>query len=69
MEDDRRVAAAKGTPKGAMISPLLVNSPRAGLWTRQWRERHARPDVIVVRYADDSVVGFRLKSQAQKILE
>ncbi len=40
-------------------------------WTcgaRQWRERHARGDVIVVRYADDSVVGFRTKVQAQQFV-
>jgi len=39
------------------------------LHSRQWRERHARGDVIVVRYADDSVVGFRTKVQAQQFLE
>ncbi|WP_408637299.1 reverse transcriptase domain-containing protein [Pseudomonas lactucae] len=38
------------------------------LWARQWRQRHARGDVIVVRYADDSVVGFRTKVQAQQFL-
>ncbi|WP_242445028.1 reverse transcriptase domain-containing protein [Halomonas cupida] len=72
MEDGRRVAATKGTPQGAVISPLLANIYLhyvLDLWARQWRERHARGDVIVVRYADDSVVGFRLKSQAQKLLE
>ncbi|WP_350446120.1 reverse transcriptase domain-containing protein, partial [Pseudomonas aeruginosa] len=38
------------------------------LWARQWRQRHARGDVIIVRYADDSVVGFRTKVQAQQFL-
>lgn len=38
------------------------------LWARQWRQRHARGDVIVVRYADDRVVGFRTKVQAQQFL-
>ncbi|WP_337994107.1 reverse transcriptase domain-containing protein [Pseudomonas shahriarae] len=38
------------------------------LWARQWRQRHARGDVIVVRYADDSVVGFRTQWQAQQFL-
>lgn len=72
MEEGRRVAAAKGTPQGAVISPLLANIYLhyvLDLWARQWRERHARGDVIVVRYADDSVVGFRLKSQAQQFLQ
>ncbi|WP_244542136.1 reverse transcriptase domain-containing protein [Azotobacter beijerinckii] len=38
------------------------------LWARQWRQRYARSDVIVVRYADDSVVGFRAQWQAQRVL-
>jgi hypothetical protein len=38
------------------------------LWARQWRDRRARGDVIVVRYADDSVVEFRTKVQAQQFL-
>jgi hypothetical protein len=38
------------------------------LWARQWRQRYARGDVIVVRYADDSVVGFRTQWQAQQFL-
>jgi len=61
MEDGRRVAATKGTPQGAVISPLLANIYLhyvLDLWARQWRQRHARGDVIVVRYADDSVVGI-----------
>ena len=71
VEDGRRVAATKGTPQGAVISPLLANIYLhyvLDLWARQWRERHARGDVIVVRYADDSVVGFRTKVQAQQFL-
>ncbi|WP_413038058.1 hypothetical protein [Pseudomonas marginalis] len=36
-------------------------------WARQWRQRHARGDVIVVRYADDSEVGFRTQWQAQQV--
>ena len=71
MEDGRRVAATKGTPQGAVISPPLANIYLhyvLDLWARQWRQRHARGDVIVVRYADDSVVGFRTQWQAQQFL-
>jgi hypothetical protein len=54
-----------------VISPLLANIYLhyvLDLWARQWRERHARGDVIVVRYADDSVVGVRTKVLAQQFL-
>jgi RNA-directed DNA polymerase len=71
MENGRRVAATKGTPQGAVISPLLANIYLhyvLDLWARQWRHRHARGDMVVVRYADDSVVGFRKQSQAQQFL-
>ena len=50
-----------GTPQGAVISPLLANIYLHyvfDLWANQWRERHAHGDVIMVRYADDIVVGF-----------
>lgn len=65
MDDGRRVAATKGTPQGAVISPLLANIYLhyvLDLWARQWRQRYARGDVIIVRYANDSVAGFRTLS-------
>ena len=60
-----------GTPRGAVISPLLANIYLHyvfDLWTHQWRNR-SEGDVIVVRYADDSVMGFETKSEAQRFLE
>ena len=71
MEDGCRVAATKGTPQGAVISPLLANiylHYALDLWTRQWRRRHARGNVIVVRYADDSVFGFKSEETARRFL-
>ena len=50
-----------GTPQGASVSPLLANVYLHyvfDLWAHQWRRRQARGEVIVVRFADDFVVGF-----------
>jgi hypothetical protein len=38
------------------------------LWVRQWRQRHARGDVIVVRYADDTIIGFEHQQDAERFL-
>ena len=51
----------EGTPQGAIISPLLANIHLRHVydqWGHQWRQRCATGDVIVVRYADDSILGF-----------
>jgi RNA-directed DNA polymerase len=71
IEEGRRVAATKGTPQGAVISPLLANvylHYAYDLWAHQWRKRHATGDVIVVRYADDSVAGFQHEQEAKAFL-
>jgi hypothetical protein len=60
-----------GTPQGAVISPLLSNVYLhyvLDLWANQWRDRHARGDVIIVRYADDFVMGFQHKHEAELFL-
>jgi len=64
----RRVRAKRGMPQGAVISPLLSNMYLHyvyDLWVDQWRRRHAHGDVIVVRYADDSVLGFQHRDEAE----
>ena len=71
IEDGCRVAATKGTPQGAVISPLLANTYlhyALDQWTHQWRGRHARGAVSVVRYADDSVFGFTNELDANRFL-
>jgi RNA-directed DNA polymerase len=71
VEDGVRQPAVKGTPQGAVISPLLANIYLHyvyDLWVRQWRRRHARGAMIVVRYADDTVVGFEHRSDAERFL-
>ena len=58
-----------GTPQGAVISPLLANIYLHyvfDLWTQDWRERHARGDMVVIRYADDFVLGFQHKHEAER---
>ena len=52
---------AEGAPQGASVSPLLANVYLhyvLDLWAEWWRRRHARGDVIIVRFADDFIVGF-----------
>jgi len=59
----------QGTPQGGSISPLLANIYLHyvfDLWVSQWRKTQARGDVIVVRYADDFVVGFESKTEAEQ---
>ena len=61
-----------GTPQGAVISPLLANIYLHyvfDLWVQRWRRRDANGDVIVVRYADDSVAGFERKADVHRFLE
>ena len=59
----------KGTGQGSAISPLLANVYLHyvfDLWADRWRRREAMGDVIIVRYADDLVVGFQHESDAQR---
>jgi group II intron reverse transcriptase/maturase len=61
-----------GTPQGAVISPLLANIYLHyvfDLWIEAWRKKVARGDVIVVRYADDLVVGFEHQEVAEQFLK
>jgi group II intron reverse transcriptase/maturase len=60
-----------GTPQGGGISPLLANiylHYAFDLWVRDWR-RQAKGDVIVVRYADDFIVGFQYEWEARRLLD
>lgn len=60
-----------GTPQGAVVSPLLANVYLhyvLDLWVQQWRSRHARGDVVIVRYADDFVMGFQHRDEAERFL-
>ena len=62
------VVEEKGTGQGAVISPLLANVYLHyvfDLWAHRWRRREAKGDVILVRYADDIVVGFQYENDAK----
>jgi group II intron reverse transcriptase/maturase len=59
----------KGTGQGSVISPLLANVYLHyvfDLWVERWRRREATGDVIIVRYADDIVVGFEHETDARR---
>ena len=69
LEDGRRTQSEVGTVQGGSISPLLANiylHYALDLWVKQWRGRHARGEVIVVRYADDWVAGFQYRDDAER---
>jgi len=62
----------KGTPQGAVLSPLLANvflHYVFDLWIEQWRKQHATGDCVVIRYADDFVIGFEHEADARACLE
>jgi group II intron reverse transcriptase/maturase len=70
-EDGRWSKTEVGTPQGAVASPFLANVYLhyvLDLWVDQWRKRKARGDVIIVRYADDFVMGFEQRSEAEQFL-
>lgn len=61
-----------GTPQGAVISPLLANvylHYAFDLWVQQWRKAHATGEVVIVRYADDFLVGFQHRHEAERFLK
>lgn len=71
MEDGKRIASERGTPQGAVISPLLANIYLHYVfdtWAQHWRAHYAGGDVILIRYADDSVLGFQCEEEAKRFL-
>jgi RNA-directed DNA polymerase len=71
LEEDQWIETTEGTPQGSVISPLLANVYLHyvyDLWVQQWRTRHATGDMIVVRYADDTIVGFQHQGDARRFL-
>jgi RNA-directed DNA polymerase len=72
LEEGRRTPTEMGTVQGGSISPLLANVYLHyvfDLWVQRWRQKQARADVVVVRFADDFVVGFEHRLEAERFLE
>ena len=72
LEEGTRTQSEVGTVQGGSISPLLANIYLHyvfDLWVQRWRSKQAKGDVIVVRYADDFVVGFQYRVEAEGFLK
>jgi group II intron reverse transcriptase/maturase len=71
-EDGQWSETSVGTPQGAVVSPLIANvylHYTFDLWADVWRRKMAKGDVIIVRYADDLVMGFQQRADAVRFLE
>ncbi len=69
LADGTRTWSETGTPQGGSVSPLLANVYLHyvfDLWVRWWRRTQARGEVIVVRYADDFILGFQHRAEAER---
>ena len=71
LEEGEWRAVEEGTPQGGSVSPLLANIYLhyvLDLWIQWWRQKRAQGDVIAVRYADDFIVGFQHRHEAERFL-
>jgi group II intron reverse transcriptase/maturase len=71
LEDGEVTRSDEGTVQGGSISPLLANVYLHyvfDLWAQRWRKKEARGDVVVARFADDFVVGFEHRDEAERFL-
>jgi RNA-directed DNA polymerase len=72
MEQGQWSETKEGSPQGAVISPILANLYLhyvLDVWVEAWRKQVAHGDVIIVRYADDAVLGFEHRHEADRFLE
>ena len=72
MEQGQWTKTEEGSPQGAVISPILANLYLhyvLDLWAEAWRQKRAQGEVIIVRYADDAVLGFQHREDAERFLE
>jgi retron-type reverse transcriptase len=72
LEDEAVTVSDRGTGQGSVVSPLLANIYLHyvfDLWANRWRRRDATGDMIILRYADDTVVGFEHETDAHRFHE
>jgi group II intron reverse transcriptase/maturase len=72
LEDGIVKVSDRGTGQGSVISPLLANvylHYALDLWAERWRRREATGNMIIVRYADDFIVGFQYERDARRFLD
>jgi retron-type reverse transcriptase len=68
LEEGKHMCREVGTVQGGSISPLLANIYLhyvLDLWVQHWRARRAKGDVIIVRYAEDLILGFEHRGEAE----
>jgi group II intron reverse transcriptase/maturase len=72
LENEKLEYAESGTPQGASVSPLLANVYLHYVydqWLQEWRKKQAKGEVIIVRFADDTIVGFQHQKDAEQFLQ
>jgi group II intron reverse transcriptase/maturase len=72
LEDGKIWQAEYGTPQGGSLSPLLANiylHYAQDIWADIWKKKTAKGEMLIVRFADDSVFGFQYRSDAERFLE
>ncbi len=72
VEDGRWFETEEGTPQGSVISPILANLYLhyvLDVWAEVWRKKAARGEMIIVRYAGATILGFQNREDAEEFLE